>query len=143
MFVFLLMIIYVYGDGCPYSDWNRHQLEIYETYSYSLINASTPGLYINESKYGVEGGQIVLINNTFYLLITEFIGDPLFVPSNLALWSTTMNKFPFGWNRIKTLYKSGGECDCNNTRASLGSSITAYYDNINSKWLLYYVSPVV
>ena len=86
-------------------------------------------------------GEIIFLNDTFYLFITGFTGVPLFVPSNLAWWSTTIDKFPFGWKRLETLFKSGGVVDCNssNHRASLGSSIVSYYDNINNTWLLYYV----
>ena len=98
-------------------------------------------IFINESKYGVEGGQVLLVNDTFYLIITEFIGDPLWVPSNLAVWSTIIDSFPFGWKRVAQLYQSGGVCDCNQSdyRASLGSSITAAYNETSQFWILYYV----
>eukprot|EP01084_Bolivina_argentea_P187979 323685_1 len=131
----------IHGDNCPYAQWTDHQLEVYETYSYSLINGSTPGLFLNQSKYGVEGGQIIFINDTFYLLITEFTGDPLWVPSNLAIWSTKISTFPFGWKRTAQLYQSNGVVDCNQSdyRASLGSSITAAFDEQSNKWVLYYV----
>ena len=144
MIPFLLLTAFVIcktDDNCPYDGWKTHELEIYQTYGYSLINGTTPGLYINESKYGVEGGQVLLVNDVFYLFITEFIGDPRWVPSKLALWSTNMNEFPFGWKRLETLYESNGieNCNPNNTRDSLGSSITAIFDESKDKWLIYYV----
>ena len=139
--VIVLHIFSVLAQNCPFQGYESHQLEVSESYSFSLINSSTPGLYLNESKYGVEGGQVLLVDNTFYLVITEFTGDPLWVPSNLAVWSTTMDTFPFGWKRIAQLYQSGGICDCNESdyRASLGSSITAAYNQTSQFWILYYV----
>ena len=130
------------NDNCPYSGFTSHELKSYETYSYSLINASTPGLFVNQSKYGVEGGQIVFVDNSFYLFITEFTGDPLFVPSNIALWTISYSDFISNnkqWTRIRTLFKSGGTCDCNSTRASLGSSISIAFNQTTNKWMLYYV----
>ena len=61
---------------------------------------------MNESEYGMEHGQILSVNDTFYLFITEFTGDPLYVPSNLTLWSITMEDFLGGnveWRKIETL----------------------------------------
>ena len=54
---------------CPFSGFESHKLEVYETYGFSMINGSTPGLFLNQSKYGVEGGQVVLVNDTFYLFM--------------------------------------------------------------------------
>ena len=146
MLLYAILILSIYRikaqNNCPYPEWSSHQLKVYETYPYSLINASTPGLYVNESKYGVEGGQIVFVNNAFYLFITEFTGDPLFVPSNLALWTITYDDFinnNVKWTRLRTLFQSGGTCDCNSTRASLGSSISIAFNDTSSKWMLYYV----
>ena len=106
-----------------------------------MINASTPGLLINESFYGVEGGQVLLVDDIFYLFITEFTAPPRFVPANLALWKTTLDDFPYKWQRVETIFKSTGICSCNvsHHRDSLGSSIVATYDNSSNAWLIYYV----
>ena len=130
------------GSGCPYNDWSSHQLKIVQYSNTSLINFTTPGAFINQSKYGMEGGQILLINDTFYLFTTEFTGDPLYVPSNLTLWSITMNDFLDGnieWRKLSTIFQSGGTCDCNNTRASLGAGITAAFNETDKYWYIYYV----
>ena len=142
--VMILFLLFMVGGAysCPYKNFSSHKLQVYETYSYSLINSTTPGVFINQSKYGVEGGQIVLINNTFYLFITEFTGDPLFVPSNLSLWSITKQDFlnnKVKWKHRANLFTSGGTCDCNSTRASLGSSISVAYNDTSHKWLMFYV----
>ena len=131
-------------SGCQYPGWATHQLKVGPTQKTSLINTTTPGMYPNQSNFGMEGGQIFYVEelDSFYLFITEFTAPPLYVPSNLTLWTITMTDFRNGdkqWTQVETLFTSGGTLDCNSTRASLGSSISAAFNETDNRWYIFYV----
>mmetsp|Transcript_37108 Transcript_37108/g.32805 ORF Transcript_37108/g.32805 Transcript_37108/m.32805 type:complete len:507 (+) Transcript_37108:15-1535(+) len=130
--------------GCQYEGWDTHQLKVDGTLPYSLINTTTPGVYPNQSEFGMEGGQILYVDelDAFYLFITEFTGEPLYVPSNLTLWTVSMTDFKNGnkqWTKVASLRQSGGTLDCNDTKASLGSSISAAFNKTDNTWYIFYV----
>jgi hypothetical protein len=131
---------------CQEPGWTP--LEVVEVQSHPVINSTN--LPIRSSFFGIEGGHMIRVNDTFYTVITEFTAPPLWVPSNIALWKAQYDSsapadgssWPRSWSRLRTLFVSDGTTtgtDCNSTRASLGSSAALAFDEDTSRWNVFYV----
>jgi len=109
-------------------------LVLLEQYPSPVLTAKSPGTEGN--KYGFEGGNVVKLQGTYHLVTTEMTGDPLWVKTKLAHWSSNDR---IHWKRISTLYESSGEFAGQDPRASLWGPMFIY-DDQSQVWDLVYVA---
>jgi hypothetical protein len=109
-------------------------LVVIEQYPSPVLTEKSPGAKGN--KYGFEGGDVVKLQGTYHLVTTEMTGDPLWVKTKLAHWSSNDR---IHWKRISTLYESSGEFAGQDPRASLWGPMFVY-DNQSQVWDLVYVA---
>ncbi len=109
-------------------------LVLVEQYPSPVLTAKSPGAEGN--KYGFEGGNVVKSRGTYHLVTTEMTGDPLWVKTKLAHWSSNDRVH---WKRISTLYESSGEFAGQDPRAALWGPMFVY-DNQSQVWDLVYVA---
>ena len=110
------------------------ELVVIEQYPSPVLTEKSPGAKGN--KYGFEGGDVVKLQGTYHLVTTEMTGDPLWVKTKLAHWSSNDR---IHWKRISTLYESSGEFAGQDPRASLWGPMFVY-DNQSQVWDLVYVA---
>jgi hypothetical protein len=99
-----------------------------------VLTVKSPGAEGN--KYGFEGGRVVKLQGTYHLVTTEMTGDPFWVKTKLAHWSSNDR---FHWKRVSTLYESSGEHAGKDPRAALWGPMFIY-DEQSQQWDLVYVA---
>jgi hypothetical protein len=99
-----------------------------------VIGPDHPALGGN--KYGFEGGCVVKEAGTYHLFTAEMADDPFWVKMRLAHWSSSDGLI---WQRISTLYETGGRLTPGDNRFSLWAPM-AVYDDHTGCWNLFYVA---
>ena len=105
-----------------------------EQYPSPVLTVKSPGAEGN--KHGFEGGNVVKLHGTYHLVTTEMTGDPVWVKTKLAHWSSNDR---LHWKRVSTLYESSGEFAGKDPRAALWGPMFVY-DEQAQKWDLIYVA---
>ncbi len=88
------------------------------------------------NKYGFEGGRVVKLGNTYHLFTSEMVADPIWVKMQLGYWRSDDR---LHWHRVRTLFRSSGEFEGKDPRASLWSPLPVYDDHAG-RWNLFYVA---
>jgi hypothetical protein len=109
-------------------------LELVEQYPSPVLTVKLPGAEGN--KHGFEGGNVVKLQGTYHLVTTEMTGEPVWVKTKLAHWSSNDR---LHWKRVSTLYESSGDFSGQDPRAALWGPMFVY-DEQAQKWNLVYVA---
>lgn len=109
-------------------------LILVEQYPSPVITVDSPGAEGN--KYGFEGGNVVKLDGMYHMVTTEMVGDPMWVKTKLAHWSSNDR---IHWKRVATFYESSGEFAGKDPRSSLWGPMFVYDDGAR-EWSLVYVA---
>jgi len=122
-------------DGTPMTDSDRHiHFDIVEQSTGSpLIVKGQPGTEGN--KYGFEGGRMVKISGTYHWITTEMVGDPKWVVTKLAYWTSTDGK---QWTRVRTLAEGTGDFTGKDERSSVWGP-QMIFNETDNRWEMFYV----
>jgi hypothetical protein len=99
----------------------------------ALITPPQPGTEGN--KYGFEGGRTVKIGGTYHWITTEMVGDPKWVKTKLAYWTSTDR---YHWTRVRTLYEGTGDYTGKDMRSSVWGP-QMVFNEAAKRWELFYV----
>lgn len=108
-------------------------LQLTEQYPRPVITVSSAGAEGN--KYGFEGGRVVKIGKLYHLITTEMCGDPRFVKTRIAHWTSEDR---IHWKRIGTLFESTAEMSGKDVHASLWGPMPVYNEKAQ-EWDMFYV----
>lgn len=111
----------------------RQVLELVSVYPRPVLTGDAPGA--EDIQYGFEGGQVVKVSDTYHLFTTEMNGEPRFVKTRLAHWTS---KDRIRWMRAGTLFESTADMSGNDVHASLWAPMPVYNHQEN-RWNLFYV----
>ncbi len=87
-------------------------------------------------KYGVEGGSIIKLNDTYHYFAAEIVGEPRWNKMKLAHWTSTDR---FHWDRRSTIAESSGSTAGDDPRAALWAPMPIY-DQKENIWNIFYVA---
>ncbi|MGD0519779.1 MAG: hypothetical protein ABSA48_00865 [Terracidiphilus sp.] len=121
-------------ENRPPAGVHEQGLVLVEQYPSPVLTVKSPGA--EENKYGFEGGNVVKLQGTYHLVTTEMTGDPFWVKTKLAHWSSNDR---IHWKRVSTLYESSGEHAGKDPRAALWGPMFIY-DEQSQEWNLVYVA---
>ena len=99
-----------------------------------VITTRTPGA--GGIRYGFEGGRAVKVGDTYHLLTTEMVSDPMWVKTRFGHWTS---RDRLAWTRVATVRESSGEFEGKDPRAALWSPLVVW-DAGESRWNLFYVA---
>ena len=99
-----------------------------------VITTRTPGA--EGIRYGFEGGRAVKVGDTYHLLTTEMVSDPMWVKTRFGHWTS---RDRLAWTRVATVRESSGEFEGKDPRASLWSPLPVW-DPGEGRWNLFYVA---
>jgi lysophospholipase L1-like esterase len=98
----------------------------------ALLKAGLPGM--GDNLYGVEGGCVVKIRDTYHFFTAEMSGDPRLIKMRLAHWCSEDR---LCWTRRQTIVESSAAPG--DPRASLWAPMPVY-DDREGLWNLFYVA---
>lgn len=133
--LFLLAIVpaTVFGSEAPNTKERGPFLRLVDEYKDPVFTVDSPGA--DGNKYGFEGGSVVKVGNTYHMFTTEMSGEPRFVKTKLAYW-TSLDRIH--WTRVSTVFESTADMSGNDVRSSLWAPMPIY-NRTSSRWELYYV----
>jgi hypothetical protein len=100
----------------------------------SVLNPQSPGC--EDIKFGFEGGRVVKVGDTYHLITSEMVGDPLWVNMRTGHWSS---KDGVTWKRIGTLRQSDGDTAGKSQYAAPWAPMVVFVAEDN-RWHLVYVN---
>jgi hypothetical protein len=100
----------------------------------TVLNPHSPGC--EDIKYGFEGGRVVKVGDTYHLITSEMVGDPLWVNMRTGYWSSEDG---VTWKRIATLRKSDGDTTGKSQDAAPWGPMVVFVAEDN-RWHLVYVN---
>jgi hypothetical protein len=89
-----------------------------------------------DNRYGFEGGRCLWVDRTCHLFVSEMFGDPHFIKSRLAHW-TSPDLLHF--RRQATLYESSGDSTGHDPRAALFLP-QPVFNEAETRWNLFYAA---
>lgn len=89
-----------------------------------------------ESGFGFEGGRVVRIGDTFHLMTTELVAEPLWSKTVFGHWQSTDGT---DWTRVGSLLESSGDFSGKDRRGAYFSPMVIF-DELSDRWQLFYVS---
>ncbi len=115
----------------------ENQLLVHEVLSVGsepVIDAGMPGT--DGNRHGFEGGRTLFIDGVYHLFTAERAGDPFLVKMKLAHWRSSDGT---QWERVSTLYESGGDFTGADPRAALWAPMPIF-DAEENRWTIFYVA---
>ena len=110
------------------------RLSIVEQFPDAVIKQGDPGSEGN--KFGIEGGSVVKVGQSYHLIVSEIVDDPRAVKMKIGHWKSDDG---FHWQRQSTLYESTGDFTGTDPRAALWAQPVAF-DQKAERWNFFYVA---